>query len=345
MSWYTYRNDTVAHGGMGMADLFGFLWDVPETGFQWVKAKPLNGNEEEEKNYLTDGQPLGVAGMVTRYTPLKLYTGLFRTFAETAPTFEGILAFANEYGSLGEGRELIPLTYKGKTSMGTGELLSIWHEEIHAAHRALELWDAAREGNLDLLSHRLAWKTLEDGPAVMYDSHLGLDDNAHIEPPYVRECTWIAAPSIHPELLERFRPGDLTLPALYYVQKSVNEHLKGRISPRLLWNTKKNRLALYMVPSSLIGAIWLQFAQAIDGNKEYRRCEECRTWFELSPETARTSRLYCSNACRSRAYRKRQAEARRLYAEGRSIEDVAKAVGTDVTTAQQWVEGRSNATR
>lgn len=321
-----------------MENVLDFAWEVPEGGFSWLETKAVG--EEKEAAYLTSGQPLGVAGMVTRYTPLKLYTGLFRTLAETSPTKEGILAFANEYGLLGDEQKFVPLTYKGETTMGTGEPLSIWFNEIHAMHRALELWDAVNEGNLDLLSQRIAWKTFEDGSGVMYDSHLGLDIGARIKPPYVREGMWIAAPDVHPDLLERFRPGDLTAPALYYVQKAVNKRLEGRISPRLLWNKKKTRLGLYMAPGSLIGATWLQFAQAIDGRKEYRRCEECRTWFELSPETARTSKLYCSNACRSRAYRKRQAEARRLHEAGKSIEEIAQILDTEIETARGWVTGK-----
>lgn len=306
-----------------MDDLFGFTWDVPEGGFKWVKAKVVRDSPAETgelETVLTDGIPLGAAHMCTRYAPLKLYTGLFRTFAETPTSHDAILAFANTYGRLGEGDVLIELPNEGQTVLGTGETRSFWANEIRALHDALFFWDAVQANDLGTLQAVIQWT----GEGVrLFDM--------------VRRGQLIASPQFHPERLEWMRPGDLVLPALFVVQDIVNQHLKGRVSPRLLWNKDKTRLGLHIVPRSLIGAIWLQFAQAIDGRKEYRRCEECRTWFELSPDIARTSKLYCSNACRSRAYRKRQAEARRLHEQGKSIEEIAQALGTDVRTAQGWI--------
>ena len=316
-----------------MEDVFEFTWEVPQDGFKWVKANVLEGTPAEMKELsegnsvemkeldfiLTDGQPLGAARKLRRYTPLKLYTGLFRTFAETPDNADGILAFANTYGSLGEKRMLIALHHEGQLLLGTGEHISLWHKEIFFMRQALELWDAVNDNDLDLLRERIEWV----GEGVRYGHGSG--------------GQWIASPEFHPERLERFRPGDLAAPALYVVQGIVNKRLQGRISPQLLWDKDRIKLGLYIVPNSLIGAIWLQFAQAIDGHKEYRRCEECRIWFELSPEVARTSKLYCSNACRVRAYRKRQAEARRLHEEGKSIEEIARIIGTDISTAQGWI--------
>jgi len=320
-----------------MDGVLEFTWDVPEQGYRWMKAISFfDTGEAKEAEYLTSGQPVGVMSMVMRYAPLKLYTGLFRTFAETPPTKEGVLAFANKYGHLGDkDNDVFIGLPDGKEGhvMGTGETLSFWHKEISAMARALELWDAVKRGTLEVLSRYIAW---EKG-GVNYDSHRGMDTK-DLKPPYSRHMEWIAAPEIHPEWLERFRPGDLAFPALFYVQKVINDHLAGRVSPRLLWGRDRTRLGFYIVPGSLIGAMWLQFAQAIDGNKNYRRCEECRTWYEVSPEVARTSKLYCSNACRSRAYRGRQEKARSLYAEGKSIEEVAEVIGTDAATARRWIE-------
>lgn len=313
-----------------MEGVLEFVWQVPEGGFRVLKTKPADGSGPTT-DYLTAGQPLGVSAMYRQYRPLKAYTGLFRTFAEVTLTQEGVLAFANTYGSLDDGEKAIELP-EGKTK-GTGEPLSLWLKEISAMRRALELWDAVKAGNLDVLSRRIAWKN----GGVMYDEAVG----APIDSAHLRAMQWIAAPEIHPERLERFRPGDLVSPALYVVQEIVNDHLHGRVSPRLLWGEDRSRLGLYLVPGSLIGALWLQFAQAIDRRAEFRRCEECRAWFEVSSEGFRTSKLYCSNACRLRAYRKRQAEARRLYAEGNKLEDIALALGSDVATVKGWI-GKGN---
>ena len=45
-----------------------------------------------------------------------------------------------------------------------------------------------------------------------------------------------------------------------------------------------------------------------------RQCLQCGTWFEISPRAARTDRVFCSDACRFKAYRERQSRARRMHA-------------------------------
>ena len=106
----------------------------------------------------------------------------------------------------------------------------------------------------------------------------------------------------------------LLRPAQYYLQKIVNEHLKTHVSPQLLWNVKGGRpdkLGLFFVPQSLLGFMWLQFAEAINGNRTYRQCSACHTWMVITPEGIgkRSSRLTCSNACRMKVYYGRMAQA------------------------------------
>jgi hypothetical protein len=133
-------------------------------------------------------------------------------------------------------------------------------------------------------------------------------------------------------------PGDLVQPALHYLQSKINEKLDGRASPRLLWDAKRERLGLYIVPAGLVGALWLQFARAVERDSKFRQCAECGIWFELAPGTARADKLYCSTPCRTKAYRKRQAEAARLHGEGCSVEDIARALESDPETVRGWIE-------
>src|SRR5206468_8187324 len=109
-------------------------------------------------------------------------------------------------------------------------------------------------------------------------------------------------------------------PALMHVQESVNGRLGAMASPGLRWDAESGRMALELVPRGLLGALWLQFALAVGGNKEFRQCGQCNTWFELSPETSRTNRLFCSGACRTRAHRLRQEQARAMRRQGKSIQ-------------------------
>jgi hypothetical protein len=96
-------------------------------------------------------------------------------------------------------------------------------------------------------------------------------------------------------------------------------------------------MSLCPVPQNLIGGIWLQFAQAVAENKDYGRCKECGAWFEVSPQGARKSRMYCSDTCKIAAYRDRIEQALRLHEDGWSYRKIAKELGTTEEQAERWV--------
>ena len=70
------------------------------------------------------------------------------------------------------------------------------------------------------------------------------------------------------------------------------------------------RPRLRIEPKHLLAAMWLELALAVEGNTNYRPCDVCPTWFEVAPGSGREDKMYCSDACRMRAYRKRKAASR-----------------------------------
>lgn len=309
-----------------------FHWDVHEAGYRWVKIESANSKNGPDR-FLTHGRPLSSVGYaVQRYSPLALYSGLFWQFAETDPTREAVKAFADKFGLLGgDAAEMIGLpeqqTEKGQAT-SVGERLGSWRQEILAMRTAVELWDWARTGNVDDLSRYISWVTPTD---VRYDSHPDWG------PDKPRDVRVIANEHDSQNLLEQFRPGDLIQPALYDVQRTVNDRLKGRASPQLLWDRDRSQLGLYFVPHSLLGALWVQFARAIERNNDFRKCTECGRSYELSPQTARSDKVYCSDACRNKAYRKRRAEAVRLCGDGMPLDEIARQLDVDVEVVKRWV--------
>jgi hypothetical protein len=171
-------------------------------------------------------------------------------------------------------------------------------------------------------------------------SHPELPAGQSPQPPAHAEWALIASTHLGDEVLDRFVRGDLVKPALHYVQSVINKQLQKRASPRLLWDANRERLGLYIVPEGLIGALWLQFARAVERDSQFRQCAECGIWFELAPGTARSDKLYCSTPCRTKAYRKRQAEAARLHGEGRSLDDIARDLESEPDTVRGWIERR-----
>jgi hypothetical protein len=323
-----------------------FPWQVAKDGYNWLDSCPIGESGQDRRSFLTDGRPIGAGGLrVVQYQPLAAFPGLFRVFADTEPNHDGIKAFADRFGPLGgEIAKQIPLydhLHAKGVPLGIGEPLGAWSTEILTMRFAIDIWEAARNGDVGRLERVISWT--EDGSGVQILSHPELPKGQLPEAPARVERAWIAGTHLGDDVLGRFVRGDLVKPALHYVQSTINKKLEGRASPRLLWDAKRERLGLYIVPAGLIGALWLQFARAVERNSRFRQCAECGTWFELAPGTARADKLYCSTPCRIKAYRKRQAEAARLHGEGRSIEDIARQLDSDPDTVRGWIERKRDA--
>jgi hypothetical protein len=286
-------------------EVFTFYWDVLKEGFRWVEANELPPKDLQQPiqpqrtRWLTDLVPIGGSYLKWRYKPLEKFPALFRTFADVPATEEGILAFANEYGSLGIGHGII-LDVHGPDNellIGGGEPLKTWVEQVHAMQRAIAVWDAFEAGDLSKLREVIRVDKQEQHIRAIY-----LDK---------RERDVSGAVIFDSEHYDRglspfISPTDVFRPALFYVQQIINERLQPHTSTRLLYTPEQDRLRIHVVPTNLLGCLWLQFARAIDGNKHYRRCRECGRWFEISLDAYRTSKEFCSNACRSKAYRGRK---------------------------------------
>jgi hypothetical protein len=289
-------------------ELTMFKWPVIKDGYHWEKGiKKVSGPsllsfKEENETWLVIGN-----GPAYYYLPLIKHSSLFRTFAETEPTRGGILAFAKDYGHLGVDR----LVFPQKGSAGEqAEKLSEWHSEIWAMRNGLALWDAASARDEKTLRQHIHW---EEGPAIRYSSRPNAFKQKDMPLPVEGESdeSEIIAMRDGEQLEERLRyftPGDTVGPALFRVQDVINKHMRDHVSPRLLWDKDLAHSELHIVPHNLLGALWLQFAEAVNGDKKYRRCEECGKWFELSPDLNRTNRKYCSGACRSKTYRRKKEE-------------------------------------
>jgi hypothetical protein len=84
---------------------------------------------------------------------------------------------------------------------------------------------------------------------------------------------------------------------------------RGGINACIQLRKDRGQTRLCICPGTLSAALWAQLALAIDGNQNVRTCAECSNWFPLEAGTGRSDKVYCSNACRMRAYRKRMGKA------------------------------------
>ncbi len=293
--------------------------------FVWSRAREgYTCREVDGDCRIVPDTPPGRRPTMIHSEPLEEHTGLFRTFALLGSDREAILRFAASYGLLGWDH-FRPMGSSGLLSVGSpptigesstsamsvwwdqaeqemrGETLLTWVLEIESMKRAVDLWDAVSRRDARFLIERMRpgdrlpdygpWRAVE--PRAV--SSISSDPSWKLE-----SDAFIAA---------RHTAGDVVHAAMLDVEKWLNHHLWAHTALRAYFSPDTGQIALHAVPKHLLGALWLQFARSIEGNKRYRKCAnpECGEWFEVGAgRHGRPEKLYHSGTCRSRAFRKRR---------------------------------------
>lgn len=286
-----------------MDELFDFSWTVAARGYALDK----------------NGAVLTIKGpdySARRYWPLRDYPALFQNFVSMKCTPENVLEFANQYGWLGlrgEGnrsrqreddvpaRQCNPEAHAAPLMVGDGEAIDEWAWSQCELNRAVSLWKMWWDNDQRGLARVLRWA----------------DDQWHFRAYFPEESDQRLTP-IAPVRGFPFDRDSIMTVAAILVQRLINRMFasrRGFAVPRIVYDLDRRQQALKIVPASLLGALWLQFADAVTGHKSYRSCIVCHTWFEISSKGrgATYRKVFCSNACKVRDYRgkKQQSTARK----------------------------------
>jgi hypothetical protein len=258
------------------------------------------------------------------YRPLEDCPGLFRTFADLEQTPEAALAFANQYGSL-----LHTSRHRALEGPKLDVLLppecfhDFWQKEIHGLTRLVSVWDACQAGNASAVRRLLGDWGKNSWPRILKR--------------------------------EKIQPADWVARGNFYLAVQLSAKLRGirylkhlpsepAILP-LLKLDEHHHPRLTAEPNALIHALYLQFAQAIDGDRQFRRCLVCGAWFPVGADEQsrrqgqrqRSDKVVCSPACRVLRSARRKVLARQLYAKGKPIETIAREVGSTDKQVEQWI--------
>ena len=236
--------------------------------------------------------------LVKPYRPLQRRT-LHRIFARTKPTEEGILRFANKYGSLtdGEKRSFYGEGPGGKVGFWKVEPFDLWRRHIAQMGAYLELWDLVVASRGDELARRYVTWNSRDQIAYVELTYAGGKDFAQYtkEHPVVQQWGKRRERDKESSAAEHF--------ALYFVHSRVNQLLRGNVSPVVLPFQGGD---MVFVPENLIAALWFLFALEIGGKpRPARICASCGQPFIPMHGKMR----YCSQACRQAAYEARRRAA------------------------------------
>jgi hypothetical protein len=332
-------------------DLLGsFVWESPKDGFQLIEAAVLNDGDPRLRRVpglplhcqlvdsrghatqpakseyvwiLTNDLPIGTRYIATRYLPFAEFSALFRDFADTATTPEGILAFANQYGLLGfpPRRALVPSDQPKMFVMIKGEMLKDWIQQIQAMRNATTLWDMIRSDKRADLAKIISWQQSREE----------------------RVAGWYHGIQLIPGVPDTCTSDDVITPALSLLRNWINDFLVTTVSPRMQFEPARRELGLRLLPSTLLAALWLQLARAVSGNRDFHVCKKCGRWFELSnlqSEHRTVRRLFCTDACKSADYRDSKKKAQELSAQHRSPKQIADELGKSVERVKAWTKKR-----
>jgi predicted RNA-binding Zn ribbon-like protein len=215
--------------------------------------------------------------------PMRENPHLYREFASLPITEGAISLFADQWGFLGViehvRREGLP---------DWGESFESWKSFIEMLCNMVDVLDMRDHADVTGLSKRFRWE--EDGLQYENGKHHWQDFGRIINGKWT----------------------DFRVPEQDY-QGAANRYLEERASSLLQhsivhkavkWDGR-NTFQLEIRYRFLLGAIALQFANALTGDRQYRQChyDGCRRWFVISPETGKRSQSrFCSQSCRQADY-------------------------------------------
>lgn len=317
-------------------EVFNFQWEVNDDGYEQVEA--VLADEPEAlipQLFLVKKKCHGENEIkITYYSPLRKYHSLFREFAEIEPNTKTISAFCSKYGLLGIGRAIKPIQQDNRiSSIIYGEPMTIVAQEINTMRLAIRLWDLICSS--------------KETKEVISEIRVGLENGTigqTIQDPFIRRThLGFTTPILMQEYPDQYFR---SIPPIIFhnpspqsvLQYIINFYLEKLVLIQMWPESENQTLQLFAVPKTLLGAMWIQFAQAVDGKKEYRSCERCGTWFEISPAAFRSHKRYCSDPCRMKNYRDRIEKTISLHKKGFSLEEISKQVGSNVKQVMTWIE-------
>jgi hypothetical protein len=259
---------------------------VPTGGFAWVEGR--TGPSATHSRFLI---PQSTA-FASQETP----TDLYLQFARLEPTPEAALEFANRYGRLG----LVERHFHSPhTEVQFAECWSDWLAEIKQFRTCLEGWFLAAEDDRGALVSFLRdhdWRILvaSDGPWLTAQLKILSQINEKLNPMrvlpeacFLKRCNRDRLPKVTP-----------------FVTYHVNHATRlGQPTGR------HDDIIARVMPTALLTAIWLQFAEWVTGSRVVRKCEKCQQWMDIteSPRKgAKRMHARCSLALRMARYRRKK---------------------------------------
>jgi hypothetical protein len=341
--------ETVSFWRRWEMEVIELRWAVQPEAYQWRPAATARRGESQSGAALCVSDFVGPRPPVRRYLPLQEQSGLFLIFAETPPTEDGILKFVNRFGMLLNATVTVTTPPPGgrkkakrnETLAPHEEGYELWRTAILEMRNAVQLWQFLEQGDTESLARHIRWRKGEGkSQQAEYDSHPELPAGKHPPAPDRRTQEVITESSEYAGQLSQFRPGDVVSVVPLLLHRWLNRQLEGQLQTFVALDPDAGGLKMALTSANLLAGMWLQLAQAVCDHKQFRPCMVCGTPFEVSPETARTNRRFCSIACKNKSFRSRQEQAWQSFHQGKDVSQIAEELGATPTVIEGWINRR-----
>lgn len=310
-------------GGEGR--LFYFDWEIPSDGFLWnhsaetvttnqisnlslssdLKRKPKRKTAADVSAVLpTDSPPFLVINPKSkekiRYKPLEQYPDLYLSFASLQGTEEDVLDFANKYGWLGKPQWIFNRQNRGIL----GESLHVWRHQIEEMQMLRQVNDWVQNHKTQILKKMIFWS--KDGNRVEFSYRTKTETFGSTTKIYYMVLA-DKNQLIHPEYLARWTPNDVLEPTKVFLASRINMALTDTRWNLLL--NEENKIVPYIRPSSLLNALWWQFAQCVTGQRRLVTCQICNEWMDVT-DFRRSKKVHnrCSKLNRQKNWLERKSK-------------------------------------
>lgn len=273
---------------------------IPGGGFMWARGK--GGSRWLTPLWDVPGRGLPRS---RAYDPMREQPFLYDEFCRLQGDEDAFLTFANRWGALGIDE---PATRTRKGGWEWGESFRAWSEQVRRMRNAVGVWNELRGDSDEALARRfrLIPRGVED------EVHWRAEDPDFDEPV-------IRLGSSSPLLIQRVPSANYREAGFAALLGLINAGIAGSTTAEL--EAAPGRVHLTYAPRTLLGALWLQLALVVAGNREPRTCEYCFGLFEIptrrdpdhpAKRNGRSiGRRWCSDKCRYDAGNARSKERER----------------------------------
>jgi hypothetical protein len=229
----------------------------PPNGFEWIEGcrivrSPLNGHFEKAAPDANSSAFLRPRPWKGDWKQVAIPDDLYLRFSGIKPTREGIIEFAETYGSLNKWGCQTPFRRQDTRGYDEGESLSEWELTIGTLKAATDLWFSALHRDrfeVERLCRvvKKSWDVRAPGVLVWPGEE------------YKDDFFGFARAAVISTVNRELNTGDI-----YNRENDAVHTLVG---------ATKAGAVLRMIPTNLRKALWLQFTSYIVGDRTVKRCE------------------------------------------------------------------------